>query len=59
MDSIGYLSGFNNEHESEAPGFEGALPVDLTNPQRCNYNLFAEQLSGTAFTAPTATNKRR
>lgn len=56
--AIRYLSGFNNEHVSEAVGFEGALP-DVTNPQRCEHGLYAEQLSGTAFTAPNTTNKRR
>lgn len=54
-----YLTGFDNEFESEAAGFEGVLPVGLTNPQRCKNNLFAEQISGTAFTAPRSSNKRR
>jgi len=34
----------------------GALP-DHNSPQRCPYGLYAEQLSGTAFTAPRASNR--
>lgn len=51
-----YLSGFGNEHASEA--VEGALPVGQNNPQRPPHGLYAEQLSGTAFTAPRAENRR-
>ncbi len=51
-----YLSGFGNGFESEA--LAGALPVGRNSPQRCAYGLYAEQLSGTAFTAPRASNKR-
>jgi len=51
-----YLSGFNNEHETEA--LTGALPVGQFSPQRVNYNLYAEQFSSTAFTAPRASNRR-
>ena len=36
----------------------GALPVGRNSPQRCPYGLYAEQLSGTAFTAPRAENRR-
>lgn len=56
---ISYLSGFGNEFESEARNYHGALPRGLINPQKCQFNLFAEQLSGSAFTAPRCTNKRR
>ena len=49
-----YLSG--NEFATEA--LEGALPVGRNSPQRCPYGLYAEQLSGTAFTAPRADNSR-
>ncbi len=52
----GYLSGFGNEFATEA--LEGALPVGRNSPQRCPYGLYAEQLSGTAFTAPRADNRR-
>jgi homogentisate 1,2-dioxygenase len=51
-----YQSGFGNEFQTEA--LEGALPVGRNSPQRCPYGLYAEQLSGTAFTAPRADNRR-
>ncbi|MEO8079946.1 MAG: homogentisate 1,2-dioxygenase [Caldimonas sp.] len=51
-----YQSGFGNEFATEA--LEGALPVGRNSPQRCAYGLYAEQLSGTAFTAPRADNRR-
>jgi homogentisate 1,2-dioxygenase len=52
----GYQSGFGNEFATEA--LAGALPVGRNSPQRCPYGLYAEQLSGTAFTAPRADNRR-
>jgi homogentisate 1,2-dioxygenase len=55
-DGGGYQSGFGNEFASEA--LPGALPVGRNSPQRCPYGLYAEQLSGTAFTAPRADNRR-
>jgi homogentisate 1,2-dioxygenase len=51
-----YLSGFAAHHESEA--VPGALPQGQNSPQRPAFGLYAEQLSGTAFTAPRATNLR-
>jgi homogentisate 1,2-dioxygenase len=51
-----YLVGFGNEHESEA--LPGALPIGRRSPQRVAYGLYAEQFSGTAFTAPRASNQR-
>ncbi|TAM06136.1 MAG: homogentisate 1,2-dioxygenase, partial [Pusillimonas sp.] len=51
-----YLSGFCNEHATEA--LPGALPVGRNSPQRVAYGLYAEQLSGTAFTAPRGSNRR-
>ena len=45
-----YQSGFGNEFATEA--LEGALPVGRNSPQRAAHGLYAEQLSGTAFTAP-------
>ena len=36
----------------------GALPQGMNSPQRCNYGLYGEQLSGTAFTAPSHQNER-
>ncbi|MCB1368930.1 MAG: homogentisate 1,2-dioxygenase, partial [Rhodobacteraceae bacterium] len=52
----GYMPGFGNDFESEA--LEGALPQGQNSPQRVNYGLYAEQLSGTAFTAPRGENER-
>ena len=52
-----YLSGFGAEHASEA--LPGALPTTGNAPQRAPYGLYAEQLSGTAFTAPRHRNMRR
>lgn len=45
-----YLHGFGNYHQSEA--VLGALPSSQNSPQHCNLGLYAEQLSGTAFTRP-------
>ncbi|MBK7471184.1 MAG: homogentisate 1,2-dioxygenase [Betaproteobacteria bacterium] len=49
-------TGFGNEFASEA--LPGALPVGQNSPQRVGLGLYAEQLSGTAFTAPRAQNRR-
>ena len=51
-----YQSGFGNEFSTEA--LPGALPVGQNSPQRVPYGLYAEQFSGTAFTAPRAANRR-
>jgi homogentisate 1,2-dioxygenase len=51
-----YQSGFGSEFATEA--LEGALPIGRNSPQRPPYGLYAEQLSGTAFTAPRHTNRR-
>jgi hypothetical protein len=55
-ESLTYLSGFGNEHSSEA--VPGALPIGRNAPQRAPLGLYAEQLSGTAFTEPRAHNRR-
>lgn len=55
-DDSAYLTGFGNEHASEA--LPGALPVGQNSPQRAPYGLYAELHSGTAFTAPRALNAR-
>ena len=47
-----YQSGFGNEFASEA--VPGALPQGRNSPQRAPRGLYAELLSGTAFTAPRA-----
>jgi homogentisate 1,2-dioxygenase len=51
-----YLSGFANEHASEA--LPGALPDGQNAPQRAPHGLYTEQLSGTPFTAPRSENRR-
>src|ERR1700721_3838978 len=51
-----YHSGFGNHFASEA--LPGALPQGRNSPQRCPYGLYAEQFSGTAFTAPRHANRR-
>jgi len=51
-----YQSGFGNEFATEA--LPGALPTGQNSPQRAPYGLYAEQLSGSAFTAPRASNRR-
>jgi homogentisate 1,2-dioxygenase len=56
MDEPRYQSGFGNEFATEA--LPGALPVGRNSPQRCAYGLYAEQFSGTAFTAPRHANRR-
>nr|CAD7201110.1 unnamed protein product [Timema douglasi] len=53
-----YLSGFGNEFASQDPRCPDALPLGQNNPQHCPYGLYAEQISGTAFTAPRHENKR-
>ncbi|RMF36689.1 MAG: homogentisate 1,2-dioxygenase, partial [Alphaproteobacteria bacterium] len=44
----GYMPGFGNDFETEA--LPGAIPVGRNSPQRVNYGLYAEQLSGSPFT---------
>lgn len=51
-----YFPGFAATVETEA--VSGALPRFQNSPQRPAYGLYAEQLSGTAFTAPRAENRR-
>ncbi|WP_206507643.1 homogentisate 1,2-dioxygenase [Streptomyces chrestomyceticus] len=55
-EGLAYSSGFGNEHSSEA--VTGALPVGRNSPQRAPLGLYAEQLSGSAFTEPRAHNRR-
>ncbi|CAI5723360.1 unnamed protein product [Hyaloperonospora brassicae] len=54
--SLPYLSGFGNTFCSEA--LPNALPKGQNSPQKCPYGLYAEQLSGTAFTLPRHKNQR-
>ncbi|NRA43577.1 MAG: homogentisate 1,2-dioxygenase [Oligoflexales bacterium] len=51
-----YASGFASYFESEA--IEGALPRGKNAPQKPPLGLYAEQLSGTAFTRPRSQNFR-
>jgi homogentisate 1,2-dioxygenase len=55
-EALEYLTGFGNEHSSEA--VPGALPSGRNSPQRAPLGLYAEQLSGSAFTEPRASNRR-
>ena len=51
-----YNTGFGNEFATEA--LPGALPVGRNSPQKVAYGLYAEQISGTPFTAPRTENRR-
>jgi homogentisate 1,2-dioxygenase len=51
-----YLPGFGNHFATEA--VPGALPEGRNSPQKPAFGLYAEQLSGTAFTAPRHENRR-
>jgi homogentisate 1,2-dioxygenase len=51
-----YLSGFGNSFSSEA--LPNTLPSSQNSPQRCPSGLYAEQINGTAFTAPRHLNQR-
>src|SRR3954470_5810423 len=51
-----FMAGFGNHFATEAVA--GALPLGRNSPQRPAFGLYAEQLSGTAFTAPRAENRR-
>ncbi|MET9970493.1 homogentisate 1,2-dioxygenase [Streptomyces sp. NPDC006356] len=54
--SLEYLPGFGNQHVTEA--VPGVLPAGRNSPQRVPQGLYAEQISGTAFTAPRRDNRR-
>lgn len=56
QDGILYQTGYGNTFESEC--VPGALPEGRNNPRLVPLNLYTEQLSGTAFTAPRAENRR-
>lgn len=55
-EGLEHSAGFGNEHSSEA--VPGALPHGRNSPQRAPLGLYAEQLSGSAFTEPRARNRR-
>jgi homogentisate 1,2-dioxygenase len=54
--TLRYQSGWGNEFATEA--LPGALPIARNSPQKAPYGLYAEQFSGTAFTAPRSHNRR-
>jgi homogentisate 1,2-dioxygenase len=54
--TLSYMPGFGNDFETES--LPGALPEGQNSPQKCAYGLYAEQLSGSPFTAPRGTNER-
>jgi homogentisate 1,2-dioxygenase len=54
--ALRYQSGYGNQFVSEA--VEGALPQGRNSPQKVNRGLYAELLSGSAFTAPRVDNRR-
>jgi homogentisate 1,2-dioxygenase len=53
---LDYMSGFGNSFQTET--LPGVLPVGQNSPQKVNYGLYAEQLSGSPFTAPRGANQR-
>lgn len=55
-EELAYQPGFGGHFCSET--LPGALPKAQNNPQKCPYGLYAEQLSGTAFTLPRDKNQR-
>ena len=56
MTALQYQSGFGNQFSTEA--IEGTLPVGRNSPQKVEKGLYAELVSGSAFTAPRADNRR-
>ena len=54
--ALAYMTGFENSFATEA--VRGALPIARNSPQQAPLGLYAEQLSGSAFTAPRHSNKR-
>jgi homogentisate 1,2-dioxygenase len=56
MSDLKYMIGFGNEFATEA--IAGALPQGQNSPKQAPLGLYAEQLSGTPFTAPRAANRR-
>ncbi|RIA91772.1 homogentisate 1,2-dioxygenase-like protein [Glomus cerebriforme] len=56
IDPYNYMKGFGNHFTSEA--LKDALPKGQNTPQKCPYGLYAEQLSGTAFTVDRKNNQR-
>lgn len=57
FEELDYQRGFCNHFSTEV--LKGALPVGQNSPLKCPYGLYAEQISGTAFTVPRNHNQRR
>ncbi|MDR7229024.1 homogentisate 1,2-dioxygenase [Caulobacter sp. BE264] len=55
-EALNYQTGFGSYFETEA--HPGALPIGRNSPQKVPFGLYAEQLSGSAFTAPRHENRR-
>lgn len=49
-EGLSYITGFGSYMSSES--LPGALPKGQNSPKLCPYGLYAEQLSGSAFTVP-------
>ena len=56
LEKLRYNSGFGNEFATEAE--KGSLPIGQNSPQKVPFGLYAEQVSGTSFTAPRSSNRR-
>ena len=54
--SPAYMTGFENSFATEA--VLNALPLARNSPQKAPLGLYAEQISGTAFTQPRHVNRR-
>ncbi|MCI5064224.1 homogentisate 1,2-dioxygenase [bacterium] len=54
--NLRYMTGFGNDFQTET--LPNALPQGQNSPQQCAYGLYAEQLSGSPFTAPRGMNER-
>jgi len=54
--TLDYQSGFGNQFATEA--VPGTLPQGRNSPQRVAHGLYAELVSGSAFTAPRVDNRR-
>ena len=56
MAELNYQSGFGNQFETEAES--GVLPLGQNSPQKVKGDLYTEQITGTAFTAPRSSMRR-
>ena len=56
LPTLQYQSGFGNQFSSES--VPGTLPMGRNSPQKVAAGLYAELVSGSAFTAPRVDNRR-